>query len=547
VNQLSNKEDYLDSLLNSVTEQPVMVKNKSTILETEEDFLQRFDEEMADVEDSSFLDDFDSELSSLIAANQLEKDPEMSEDFEGLVVNTMDQQTVSEVEPDPLLESELDQGELEVDTSDLDALLSGAREQIKGAAELSTNDSEMPIFSPGDDLPDEEDDVLVNTMPSLGDSKESDLLEGEGSDILNLLANVDPDDELENIGEMLRENDSDKEVLSKEEVSQMSGFDNMSLEELAELESIKEKDDLTKNEEDDDEDEGKKKKKRKKKKQKAKDGEDAATGDEEEKGGFLHNFSKVVFGEDEEEVEKTEEEIAKEDKAKSEKALAKEAKKKEKQEAKQAKKEEQNKSKEEKKQLKAEKKAAKLAAKPPKEAQPKGKPLPRGPVILITIMAASICLLVNLLTSLSGYTVAMKNANSEFKKGSYVGAFAIMSGMKIKKADELFYEKVKLVAVLQKDVNSYVVFHNKGKHLDALNALVSGVGKYEAHIDEAKAMDVAKEYEEIKVLLTDGLKEYKIKFKGASEIYRLATRQEYSTKLNQIIDKAGLAEVAAAE
>ena len=78
---------------------------------------------------------------------------------------------------------------------------------------------------------------------------------------------------------------------------------------------------------------------------------------------------------------------------------------------------------------KAEKKAQK-AKKPKKPKEPDNTPpLPKKPVALIMVMAASFLALVLVGTNLFGYTLSFNNAKQAYELGDYQAAFADVSGL----------------------------------------------------------------------------------------------------------------------
>ena len=250
-----------------------------------------------------------------------------------------------------------------------------------------------------------------------------------------------------------------------------------------------------------DEDDGKKKKRRKKKKKDEPDAGDEAPA--KEKKSLIKRIGDALFGEEEEteeapadtgelqpegleqapelddlsdenlkllqELEGTgaaEPEAEKKAQAKKEKAEKKAQAKKEKAEKKaQAKK------------AKAEKKAQK-AKKPKKPKEPDNTPpLPKKPVALIMVMAASFLALVLVGTNLFGYTLSFNNAKQAYELGDYQAAFADVSGLTVKEADQETYQKYSIMANAAGEYQAYQTFMENGIYDMALDSLIRAVGR----------------------------------------------------------------------
>lgn len=258
----------------------------------------------------------------------------------------------------------------------------------------------------------------------------------------------------------------------------------------------------------------------------------------EEKTGFFQRLGLLLFGEDQEEPE--EDPATKEANA----AAAKEAKDRKKQE----KKEKQEQKKKEREEKKAQKEKEKQA-KPKKEKKPKdpnpvpkGKPLPKGPVVLIMLVGVSLVILINLLTSQTGYAISVSQAKEYYEQGDYVEAYGCFEqGAKVKAADEELYNKARLTAYVQQQIDSYQVYQKRDMYHEALNALILGVGRYDKNAYEAAATGAAVEYEKMLAKIEKALKKhYELTLDKARELYEIRDKEEYTLKLYEIIEDLGL-------
>ena len=129
------------------------------------------------------------------------------------------------------------------------------------------------------------------------------------------------------------------------------------------------------------------------------------------------------------------------------------------------------------KKAKAEKKAQK-AKKPKKPKEPDNTPpLPKKPVALIMVMAASFLALVLVGTNLFGYTPSFNNAKQAYELGDYRAAFADVSGLTVKEADQETYQKYSIMANAAGEYRAYQTFMENGIYDMALDSLIRAVGR----------------------------------------------------------------------
>ncbi len=520
---MSNKEDYLDSLLRSVTD------NEEEVLLTqgpEDDFLKEYDKDLFSLDDDAFLREFEQELEGPgeepdfgSSADGLEGFGNSAggfqeggfsdiQGFEGLTAGAADmgdsseqarreRQERSRQAQQEREQARQDSGDMVVNTldgddfstdiqgDDLDAMLKAA---------MGTSDG------PGGEAQD------FSGIQSTYDAKD-DL---EDAELLDILAGITSDEDLEDIGNMLKANDEDKLLEGIEDLDLSK--DGGSPEEGG--------------------------KKRKKKGKKKKDGE---------KGGFFQRLSKAFFGEDEEEVAVPEmgavENISDEnmqilmEMEQSAQGGKKEKKKKEKK--KKEKKPKEPKPKKEKKPKEPKPKKEKK----PKEPPVKTKPLPKVPVFLMFLLAASVVVLVYLGSSLVGYSSGMSQARQVYDRGDYVGAYQLIRGMKVKEVDRAFYEKARLTSYLQQKENAYEGYLAKNMYPEALDALISIVGKYDKFLTEAAGVGAEPEFTELLQFAEGNLSSvFQVSMEEAREVYGQSNRDAYTTMLYNLLKRSGLSE-----
>jgi hypothetical protein len=286
--------------------------------------------------------------------------------------------------------------------------------------------------------------------------------------------------------------------------------------------------------------------------EKASRGEPEETGDEKKKPGFLAKLKRILFGDDDDEDEEKlslksgkganasslsaeNDEILKELDAADKKAENKKAKKKKEKKPKP------------KKAKKAKKPKPKKPPKPKKEKPPKepdnSPPLPKGPVVAIFVMAASLFGLVMLGTSLLGYQANISTAKSLDASGDYVAAFESMQGLKVKSGDEELYNKLHALASVTEKYDDYLVFDSYGKKDMALDSLVCAYGRYNLNKKYASAYECEAEFDDLRSKIVAALLgEYNMTEDEALKVYQSTDRKEYTLTLRTKLRELGMEE-----
>lgn len=218
---------------------------------------------------------------------------------------------------------------------------------------------------------------------------------------------------------------------------------------------------------------------------------------EEQKNGFFHRvFGNVVTDEIAEQermaAEKEEEEAAKKAEEDAKAKEEKDARKAELQAEKEAKKEEKKKLKEAKKAEKAEKKKEKKAQREEEEAaelEVVGKLNKVG--VSIIVAATILFLTVEIVgTNAFGYISSKNKAVDYFDMGKYTEAYAEALGTNMHEKDEEEYNKIKVVMKVQQSLNAYQNYDRINYYPEALDALLRGLKRYDANIDEGIELEV---------------------------------------------------------
>lgn len=485
---MNEREDYLDRLLRGVEDSPEDSKEDDGLFDfgstaEDDDFLKAFEKSLSGSPETPDPDSdmgFNLDEIDNIVSNAKDKAGEDGQEF---MVNTMGGE-------DSYGASDADGG--------LDSLLSG----------LGGDDS-LDSFDLGDEVGD-----------GFGDAE----AEEPDADGFGLGEEDSPKDELDSMAaELAREMDElDLGGEEDEDFPEYSGEDSAA-------------------------GSGKKAKKAKK-----------ASKEKGEKKGFFQRLAIALFGEDdeeEEEFEGTVPEIGDIDNISDENLdILKELEQKEEpgESEKDRKKREKAEKKAQKAKEKAEKKAQKAKekqAKPKKEKKPKepkvvekSKPLPKMPVILITLVGVSLVVLIYLGASQVGYTTSVAEAKEYYDEGDYISAYdSLGRNSKIRKADEDLYNRARIVSYLHQQVANYKSFQRYGLYVEALNSLVCGVGRYDINAAAAAEAGAEAEYEEMLTQIEKALKEnYNMGLEEARELYNIRDKEEYTYTVYEVIDNLGL-------
>ena len=572
---MRNNEDYLDSLLNNVTKKlsefdedfeqkkqtsdaymtkknlpPKTMKALETVRENQ--FLREFEDELKQDDADSFLAEFEAELENEALEFEQTKEAQSADDddaymdqIEHLVSESQSEPQADEIEwmPGFDLQSDLAGAENEFPEdmlSDEKAFADMSNIQLE---ELPEEFAELPmeeeqgedIPMPESDMPDappegmealgslfddiesepEEEVPLEDSEPDEVDEEtllpEDEELDDEG--IMNLLNGLSEDEALSDIGKML---EADEQSISLEDLG-------------AEPENLTHAADL------------------------AESSQAAKSAKKEKKRGFFAKLLDLMFGEDEDDADDLQAvaeagdlenisdenleilramsgDMAEASEDKSEKKGKKEKKKKEKK-----KKEPKEKKPKEPKQKKPKKE------KKPKEKAPREKPLPKGPVIMIWLLALSIFALVFLGNNMLMKKNALRASEQRFDRGDYVGSYEEFAGIKIGESETQMYERAKVLAGVQTELNAYYSMMEVRKLDLALDCLVRALGRSDLHMAGAEEWGVTTQMNSLVSEITMQLMDqFNVTADQARELYAIEERDDYSLALDEILKGLGL-------
>lgn len=560
---MSKSEDYLDDLLNSVSdanrrnnkkdiENLIQSMNeeaakprereKKPVEKKHEDysgtgFLREFEKELATGAADDFLQEFEMELDEE-ASNQADIDvkEDQTSDMEAASATKQPEaasQTEVVSQPETLNQPEatnqpLDTSEpISPETTDaatdgsaasdmmedVNDIMDAVRKKVGDSGEEEHMDTSK---TPENDASEEEeplgffdtlDEDSAAEIPeaSKTESEEEEPLLSEEDDAINLMDMLSGDSDLSDIGDLLKADENGEELEhSEDEDSEVQDeFERLgSIEELKDLKEAKEK---------------------------------------RKKQGFFSKIMSVLFGPDEEEDDTK---IAEDDSLGSISSENREILKEmdaDEGAGEKGKKEKKKKEKKEKKEKAKKEKAPKVKKeKPPKEID-RTPPLPKKPVILIFIMALSILILILLGSSNLQYGQDIQQAKDDFASGSYVTAFQTVAGSSVKGKDENFYKKAQVLASIQSEYQSYESLSGINENEMALDALIRGYGRCVDGADLAQEYEITDEMEGLKAQILQQLSDhFGVSEEKAAELHAMTKRTDYTKAIQEILAAAGL-------
>ena len=524
VEKKSGQEDFLDSLLSGAknTEFGMNKRKPDTnpmysrrVSRSEADFLREFEAELAGEEDD--LSDLFAEITKdVVPEDKLEKeDIQVAEQEEdSFTFGEVDLAALVNEASDVMTGAPAAEDDIPLDDSSiLDMLMSGEPVEIPNADDIpvdvvSMDEMSSDVFA---DLFGDGDSVdVVETAPVGSTSDPIDLGNLGEDDLMSLLAGTD---DLADIGSMLS---GEPTEISMEELDAFSVFaeGEMSAQAVSADPAV----------------------------------EDEVLGNKKTaKGGIVGKLKSILGslmkGDEEDEV------VLKKAKAPTAESLSDEnadilaelegegkaSKKKEKK----------KKEKKPKKEKAPKKPKAPKAPKPKKEKKPKEvdntPPLPKGPVMMIWLMAASLVALVLLGVNILKYNTPIANAKSLQNQGHYAEAFAELNGLEIKEKDMEFYNQLAVLSTVDSELNAYEKFKKAEKVDWAFDSLICAAGR--CYINEANA-DVygcLGQLETLKITVSNELQQnYNMTYDEAIEMYTIRDRDDYTIALYKKLTQLGI-------
>ncbi|MDO5575269.1 MAG: hypothetical protein Q4G60_14965, partial [bacterium] len=418
----------------------------------------------------------------------------------------------------------------------------------EGTSITEDQQSDAPVSQPAEgqelvidpeELANMADLLNIKDLSSEGEDNQSDglLPLNDSSDVTELLDQISDDSELSEINDLLKKNDNNETIEDDDILAMLekpSGEDgaNADAEDVFAIEEPLSDDDMESGEEDDDT--GKKKHKKKEKK--------AKKDKSEKKPGF---FARLFNSLTEEEMTEASAEEVKDlfgeasaaeslenaDAANQELLDEMEAE----DSGKKGKKGKKEKKPKEKKDKKTKEKKPKVIKEPKPEKTP-GKKLPKKQVIVISIMCASIGILMTAIAFYYPYYKDMRQAALDYQNQNYEAAYESLTGHYLNDEEKDLYQKTTLMLRLDRKYQSYMNYTKLGMELEAFNALLQGMEAADQYLEQAELLGIMQEYRTLAQQIEDMLSnQYGVSPDKAREWLAIEDPQVYSRTISDFL------------
>ncbi len=149
-------------------------------------------------------------------------------------------------------------------------------------------------------------------------------------------------------------------------------------------------------------------------------------------------------------------------------------------------------------------------------------------VILVVVVAG---------TNIYTYRVAIASADTNFNLDRYDEAYNDVYGLDIQDEDIALYEKIITVMYVNKQLNSYQVFHAKGNEAEALNSLLKGLMRYNKYIFYGTQLGIEDDLNGVRSEIVYALNEtYGLSEDDANVLISSDSQAVYSARVYEVID-----------
>ncbi|MBO5291561.1 MAG: hypothetical protein J6B10_00030 [Lachnospiraceae bacterium] len=495
---MGSNEDYLDNLLQSMlAEEGEAEAQKSLIDSGETDNAQENEE----VDLDALLNSLEG-IEDIVQENAQEKEQEETEEAEKDIW-AVEEDAAAEEQP----EKEQDEtGEDQAETKML------SPEEIE--AMFAQMDAEEAL-----EAGQESDEKMYSDEELQEDDAESGESEDDLLAMLEGMEEQDPD--LNEINSLLEKSDH-HEAVDDDVMALLDEDEEAQVYPAFEMDEAEQTDSVDDSEASEKPEKSRRKRKERKKREKVKAPKEKAV--KEKKEGFFSRLFKALTEEEEKvntadtydmnaENEAILQEMEQEDAATIPEKKGKKPKKEKKKKEKEPKKE---KAKKEKKPKKEKVKKEKV----PKAPAPKGKPLPKKKTAVVVLFAATVFAAVMLFSDFVPGIMEIRKAREAFEQADYETTFALLAGREHREEEENIYQASLLVAQMQRSMDSYLNYQRMGMDIQALDALIKGIGKYEEVSAEAGELGIQSRVDEIYTAILSALDSaYGISEDEAKEIF----------------------------
>lgn len=134
------------------------------------------------------------------------------------------------------------------------------------------------------------------------------------------------------------------------------------------------------------------------------------------------------------------------------------------------------------------------------------------------------------------YKRSIEVATHKFENKKYNQAYEEIYGIKVKKKDELLYDRIMTVMYVNKQLNSYNNYVELKMYPEALDSLVKGLKRYNKYIEDARELGIEEDLNYVRKQIIQELKhKFKLSEKQAVQLTKIKDQSKYSIKIYDII------------
>lgn len=132
-----------------------------------------------------------------------------------------------------------------------------------------------------------------------------------------------------------------------------------------------------------------------------------------------------------------------------------------------------------------------------------------------------------------------REAQAAYDHQNYAEVYDLLYGKELNEQDEILYQRSNLILQMDRKLSSYENYSSLDMRLESLNALISGVERYQEILIEAETYNVAGEVREIYEQILERLSaDFGVSEQDALEIIAAEDDVTYSQRLGAIINGA---------
>lgn len=170
---------------------------------------------------------------------------------------------------------------------------------------------------------------------------------------------------------------------------------------------------------------------------------------------------------------------------------------------------------------------------------PPEKKLSKKKVITVFVFCGTIAACIILLSSFLPVYMEKREAQAAYDHQNYAEVYDLLYGKERNEEDEILYQRSNLILQMDRKLSSYENYGRLNMRLESLNALISGVERYQEILLEAETYNVAGEVSDIYAQILERLSaDFAVSEQDALEIIASEDDVTYSQRLEAIISGA---------